>query len=404
MNESWYIDSIDARGGRAFATLRWSDLAENTPLQDGLTAFISAPHFEPEFLNSRSIAFSLGRGHGQVGFFTEEGEVPFESLESVTEFVRRTYISGSSGDGPAEGGAEGTVPPSTGDVPPPPPLEIEFPDREQQADPVRLLLKFGEEMTKRAAVLPLEKSERLELLYDDSPDARSRVSPLLATHRIVRAALSLIVDARRRHSSWKELGARFAFQRLYRTFAKLGIVPLLTELRRKDHFNTWIYEQLTKAGYPWPDEYYHDPYHPRAFLAVGPSECDAFEDLALISVPTFASRAQSFETLQSLVAGLAAGQAEILASKRGEEYAELALLAASYLCLGSDAAPVLAYWDDAALARAFLEGASKKGLAWLSANLPKRVFAEKLETIIASASQLERELSSHGASPQMIAY
>ena len=99
---AWYIDSLDARGGIAFASLRdaESDYQEDTPksLQH---AYIAPPYFVPTLGVNRATALGAGRACFQLGFFAEDTEVAFPSLEALAEFVRRVYLrSNGNADGP----------------------------------------------------------------------------------------------------------------------------------------------------------------------------------------------------------------------------------------------------------------------------------------------------------------
>jgi hypothetical protein len=118
-SSEWRIDSLDARGGLAFASRRpggFRELGDDS--QDPLCAFIGAPGFQPEMVANRSIALAAIRGVFQYRLFIDEDEVAFPTLAAVTEFVRRVYLRGGGGDGAGGVGGEG----------PPPILPIERPD------------------------------------------------------------------------------------------------------------------------------------------------------------------------------------------------------------------------------------------------------------------------------------
>ena len=118
MMEAWHIDSIDARAGLAFASWRLSDLELEQLDLDRSAVFLSPPFFQPEALMNRTIGFSAARGRGQLGVFVGGAELAFETLEDLTEFVRRAYVGSGSGDA-GGGGGGGGGPPPTPDGPPP---------------------------------------------------------------------------------------------------------------------------------------------------------------------------------------------------------------------------------------------------------------------------------------------
>jgi hypothetical protein len=119
MTEAWRIDSLDARGGLAFASFREADLLLEQIDLDQPAVFLSAPAFEPEPLTSRALAFGAARAQAQLGVYTrpDEGGAPaelaFSDLNALREFVRRVYLASGGGDagGGGGGGDDGGPPP-----------------------------------------------------------------------------------------------------------------------------------------------------------------------------------------------------------------------------------------------------------------------------------------------------
>jgi len=115
---AWYIDTIEARSGYAFASYRIADLSDSTALADNCqTVFIEAPHFVPERVGSRTLSLGAARAGFQTGLYLDDGEseVPFPTLDALTDFVRRAYGSGGSSD---DGGATPPISPRPeGDAP-----------------------------------------------------------------------------------------------------------------------------------------------------------------------------------------------------------------------------------------------------------------------------------------------
>ena len=105
MSVAWRIDSLDPRAGLAFASFREADLDRADPPLDRDAVFLCPPAFGPEPVRSRAIGLSAARGRAQLGIFVDETELAFESLEALSEFVRRIYVSSGAGD--AGGGAGG---------------------------------------------------------------------------------------------------------------------------------------------------------------------------------------------------------------------------------------------------------------------------------------------------------
>jgi len=116
---AWRIDSLDPRGGLAFASYRdLNYLGKSDRGRDPQCVFMGPPGFQPEMVANRSLALAAVRGAFQERFFVDDREVTFPSLASVVEFVRRIYLRSAGGDGEEGGGAEK-----------PPPLPLDSPDR-----------------------------------------------------------------------------------------------------------------------------------------------------------------------------------------------------------------------------------------------------------------------------------
>jgi len=105
---NWYIDALDGLGGLAFASFRTDDLVGGEIEFEAEAWVIEAPDFRPRSLTSRVVGFAAtGRGL-QIGFSMDgETEEAFPSLDALSDFVRRTFLSGAGGDG-----AGGIVPPA----------------------------------------------------------------------------------------------------------------------------------------------------------------------------------------------------------------------------------------------------------------------------------------------------
>ena len=77
MTYAWFIDTVDARAGLAFTSLRGPDLLTQDPTLDLPGVFIAPPTFRPETVSSRALAFAATRGPFQCGLFIAEREVAF---------------------------------------------------------------------------------------------------------------------------------------------------------------------------------------------------------------------------------------------------------------------------------------------------------------------------------------
>jgi hypothetical protein len=109
--QKWYIDTLDGRGGLAFAAWRTSNLEDGVALLAQPTFYFSPPTFVPIPILSPATALAAERFGFQLGLFDEQGEVPFASTAEVAEFVRRIYIGSGRSDGADDGGPVPVVPP-----------------------------------------------------------------------------------------------------------------------------------------------------------------------------------------------------------------------------------------------------------------------------------------------------
>jgi hypothetical protein len=115
-DQHWYVDTLDARGGLAFASWRAADSKEDTALRDRPVFHFSPPAFAPIPIASPAPALAAERYGFQLGLFDADGEVPFGSLDEVAEFVRRIYIGTGRSDG-TSGGEGVPAPPPEGEPP-----------------------------------------------------------------------------------------------------------------------------------------------------------------------------------------------------------------------------------------------------------------------------------------------
>lgn len=101
----WYIDALDPLGGRAFATWRGPGVFEDEIAEaPGRTVFIGPPTFQAEPLSGMAIGLAATRAAFQAGVYDEEDEIPFPTIQAVSEFVRRIFLAGAGGEGPGPGG------------------------------------------------------------------------------------------------------------------------------------------------------------------------------------------------------------------------------------------------------------------------------------------------------------
>lgn len=116
----WSIDALDADGGIAFASFRQSGEADIGDLEVEHAVVVAAPHFRPVPVSSRALSLGAISQGAQSGVYGDSGEVRFDSLDQLVEFVRKVYVGGGANgatpapetvptppEGPDEGGDAG---------------------------------------------------------------------------------------------------------------------------------------------------------------------------------------------------------------------------------------------------------------------------------------------------------
>ncbi|MEP6722004.1 MAG: hypothetical protein ABJA77_11195 [Variovorax sp.] len=103
----WHVDAWAVRDGLAFTSFRAPDDIQNAER----TLFIAVPSLEAVSVSRVSTGLWATRANFQDGLVTEQGEeVGFESIDQVRELIRRGYLAGGIGPGPA-GGEPAPIPP-----------------------------------------------------------------------------------------------------------------------------------------------------------------------------------------------------------------------------------------------------------------------------------------------------
>jgi hypothetical protein len=96
----WHIDAWAVRDGMAFTSQRRAGDLQGAQR----TIFIAVPNLEAIPIGRVSTGLWATRANFQDGFLDRNGEdIGFESLDAVRELVRRAYLAGGIGPGPAGG-------------------------------------------------------------------------------------------------------------------------------------------------------------------------------------------------------------------------------------------------------------------------------------------------------------
>ncbi|MFH1345431.1 MAG: hypothetical protein ABIL01_30150 [Pseudomonadota bacterium] len=260
----WRIDTLDARAGLAFASLRKADFPEDGVLPNAEAGaarnppcvFISAPGFQPEMVANRALALAGMRGTFQFRFYIGGDEVGFRTLADLTDFVRRAYLRSGGGDGADGGGGVRPSPrPTDGDRPklPPPP---EYQDMDGSL--ATKLAIAAEDFHKASNVCTLGTVSKFKW----PPDARSGGGGALTQgpHVLASAALALIFEMMHRmpdgkdadktnrwHDDARTLGCQLTAMKLWPVLDQPPYRHLLETLMASLNGKTPLLQALTVA-------------------------------------------------------------------------------------------------------------------------------------------------------------
>ena len=352
----WYIDAIDVRGGLAVGTQRNSDLMQDSWNESGPSVFISPPAFAPEFVQARTTGFALGRNYAQTGLFNDGQEVPFDSLAALAEFVRRSYLRGTGGDGAGENG--GSFPPPApegggrGEGEGLHPLEGD----EGEKDPAMALLEVARANSHLAQLMKVGESRPGSIL--PRPDMDIHRPSKTRGRRLARGALRVLRELFRRRAvhSLDELHWATTWEMLLGILARMGLPSVIIHEFNDPHSAfawttgkrqpTGHFEQillhLFEQRYDWPYVRWY---------RMGWSSRDTFDCLAALPAPPqvvpFAPA--NGQNLQAVLAAVTSTPAAILSLggvQLEEEAAELAVFAAACLNIGNEHIPYSYHHED----------------------------------------------------------
>ncbi len=149
MAYAWRIDTLDPSGGLTFVSWREETLRSDGPLEEAPVFYIGAPSFIPQPVANRGVAFAAERHGFQLGLLEQDGEVTFETLDNVAEFMRRLYLASARGD-PTDDGA--ATPPQPRDDSPLRGVELEAPlENTPLAEAVSQFMRASSELARGEA-------------------------------------------------------------------------------------------------------------------------------------------------------------------------------------------------------------------------------------------------------------
>jgi hypothetical protein len=456
MPKAWYIDTLDALSGYAFASHRIPDLdgdidGETILSDDSASYFIEAPQFTPERVSSRAIAFGAARGGFQTGLYLGENEVAFATLDAVAEFVRRAYGSGGGAD---EGG--GGTPAARG---PEGPERPGFPDMRGEEgeggspggerggiDPVHSLLAAFTGLAE-SVLAARETAASGEAVSHHGLTAPFSAYGETAARRLARAAFRLILEAvwfPEAMDADERWAIRVSRAKLHECISRMALWPHLCDLlgrwraydlaahavvhlRNGPDLDSVVGDAPDAYGRAFAlvrffrmwlcfgDENYSDYQdtlrsHFHDMLNTDVS-LDRYADLAHVVIPAewipnACLPARAAPTLRNLIAFACHSPTKIHEARR-EEVCETLLFAAAYLNLPAGMSSRKSNgWlygrprRQSDIERELMDTSRMvaAAMSWLQVNLPRYLFHDELEEAIASTASQGRKIGLHQGS------
>jgi len=412
---AWRIDTLDARGGLAFAT--WREALNSNPetaIDEQPCIFVGAPDFRAQPVANRAIALAAGRGMFQAGLFAQSTEMSFPTPDALVEFVRRTYVGSGAGDG-TDGGGGGAAP----DMRRPGGPELPRP-------PDDLFDVEGENLVPRvfdSIATFLERSQKLKP-GEAAPHSWPRIAGHPekfrdGPHILCIGALYLIGEVLRRFPAGMNVAALLTWQAMAhvvgRILTSLDLWPLLVCDPRRQSIASIVDAFAKQRGVPVVEAIYQhepaefrqsmalwellfgtDPYAetPDSLVILPMRNGERSIDLCRTPLPMEFDKCvpQDLVGRGSLFHALCA----FISAPSSIPHGGLCtlLLASSYIAQAGEGSAGSGAWRWAArgypspLAEARVAMHAKKGWEWLREQLPGFVFAQATEALIGSGAML----------------
>ena len=426
MRTLWHVDALDARAGHAFVSYRDPDLGNKT-IDLGLPAvFIEPPSFRADVVTSRATGFAATRGSFQFGLFIGKEEAGFRSLQGVTEFVRRVYLSSGGGDG--DGGSSITPP-----MPPSEPQQggepLALGDDFLESRSVRSLIHVAETLDKHisSTEAPGEVDTRADVFTESLSE---NVDPGSNRGLLTYAGALLVYEMLRRFpTNLAELAKWLnATARLGQVLSGLGLLGSLLTDSIGDQVRKLAEGIYANSHVPFVDPYPY-PFAPHPLLAVlgvsvfGPSMWmdwhewqelvrrrvipiplntpsqitgDPFDDLSSWALPAHVAESLDLDkrnaSARDLLCMVAADPRLIIQTAKGKKQSErlmaeiISILLLSSVHVVSIGRVSLSGTGSAFIGESMIGTITRDALFWLEAQMPSRAFAEPVEKMIRGAS------------------
>lgn len=428
----WRFDAVDLRAGIAFASWR-TDIFEDPVPAEVTTVHFSPPSFSPEPIANVALALGSTRGSMRTGLLINGKEAWFETLEEVSEFLRRAYVASGGGDGADGSGDSDPSPPlpEPPDLPYRPETGDEFHEasnwHERNEIPAsQALFEFAEDL--RGQILKLDVGKSCTFSWDEAENSDGLQDLQAGATHVLRELLirwpgepgdtdehlRWLSNFKCWWASMSQLGLRSllfdenknSLQSLLRSWAERH-EPWMLERQFSRHISYLVAafllsgdRRLLDAYDRWIWEYRHLDLHPGLFIttmhAINTMTPLSIENLQSLPLPSWAwnlvggdlqGRASLYHFLCTLTA-----QPQLATERR---HFELVLFGCA--CVVSDSQKISTEFSSWELGKGY--GPSKveirqvrkiasNAIMWFREHLPVRSFSKSYEDVISGARNI----------------
>jgi hypothetical protein len=409
--QAWRIDTLDARGGLAFTSWREEDLLDDDVLEEAPVFHIGAPGFAPVPVANRGIALAAERHGFQLGLFDKDGEVPFETLGDVADFVRRLYLASARRDTEEEGGAPMLAPvPHEGGPPGGAAAEV---DQWFETRAVAVTADLTIEVENFLSLSDdLDRGQAKEFKWPGRRGDDTYIPPAAFNpdHWVLaRGATVILVELLDRFPEGDDPVALERWRRAAETYVavitRLGLVEFLADISELQNFCEHFIHNIWKPRFGSVGEPLQDDAHRRSLIVMAqqgyrPAEArvsgpglEPLSELAYLPLPANLSKTIGADPRRASVADFLSVALAAPSTLEQHPDAEAVLVFAASRVVAVDGAEFLAprsilarptQWDQLTFGHR-LNMLLKAGREWLADNLPSRVFYPALERMIDQA-------------------
>lgn len=359
MKAVWRFEALDMLAGIAFASYSGPDVAAEELIA------LRPPAFDPVPLGRASLGLSATRAYCQAGLMVGDQEATFPNLDSLREFVRRSYIYGSgSGNGPA-GTPNGGPPPESPRNPMPPNENQDQPEGNGRIDGLDALVSDLQKFSDISSNLLLGESDEVQWKISQPSSPAGKFEMLLRG-----AALCL----------------RDEIRLVPMPGDGLLVSSLVQMLCIRIGFDHWDQLYFIEEFFEMSSEFSKDELQRLRNPRDVPTNWSKMDVIANLPAPTASGQPRPASNLLEWFTRFLATPIEAINSTGAYDVCARAVFISAILVTNSNPA-VRHYPYSMDKVRTHLDMLAEEALHWLERQLPRHVFSSVYENAIATALQ-----------------